>query len=445
MRSVDYAIFFAYLLGILVWGFIRTRRRQSVEDFRVAGRSMKWFPLGASVMATAFCATNFTAFTDEVANHGLYVLMSLPVFFIVAIPVTRVIMPFFHRLSPVSAYAFLETCFDARVRRLASALFIVWRILWMAVAVYATAMLLSRITGIGVYPLIVFIGLISLLHTAAGGLRSVMWSDVLQFAIILGSLAVGVVVAVHSAPGLRGILQANMYAGLLKPFYPFDPAALSFDPRIRISLWSALIGTLVAFLSRYGADQMLVQRYFAARSLADAKAGFWLSVAGSLAALLCLAFLGLAVHAWGAAHELAGGASGPLGLLARFIVSLPGGTCGLLVAGLFASTMSSVDSGIHSCATALATDFHLRRGATGLSTDRLLTVAVATLTVLLACFVGNLGSIFEIANKIINGLGSPLLAIVLIGMFGARRFTAKGRVRGRAGGNTRERRREPVR
>jgi Na+/proline symporter len=240
-------------------------------------------------------------------------------------------------------------------------------------------------------------------------------------------------VAVVSADGgFSSIISNASVSGLTKPFYPFDPQIFSPDPRIRITLWSALIGTFTAFLARYSADQMVVQRYFTARTLDDAKRGFVLNAVFSILSLLCLAFLGFAIHAYAKSHGLpAAGGTKPISYIGWFVASLPGGACGLLVSGLFASTMSSIDSGIHSCCTAFVTDFGKKDvlddsgNKSTLVRERILTFAIGTTVTVAACFVGKLGSIFEIANKLINGIGSPLLALVLIGMYG-KRFTSRG-------------------
>jgi len=424
MSILDYAILLAYLIGILILGLAVSRRHQSRGDFLLAGRSMKWFVVGASIMATVFSVTNFTGFAGEVFGHGLYVTLAIPVFVLVALPVLFWVMPFYHRMKAVSAYEFLERNFDLRVRRLASALFIVWRVAWMAVALYATGRLLSGVTGINLYSLILITGAITTAYTATGGMRSVMITDVAQCLVLLVSLAIAVASSVHAQHGILNLLHRSSAAGLLKPFHPFDPSIFSLDPRIRMTFWSVLIGTFTAFLARYGADQKVVQRYFAAKSLDDAKRGFVLNIAFAIFALLCLGLLGLGANAWAAAAGILPAKGEPAALLGRFVASLPPGACGLLVAGLIASTMSSVNAGVHSCYTAIRTDFLNRRPAStagddtlDIHSDRVLTLSVGALATFLACFVGNLGTIFEIANKVINGLGSPLLALVLLGLF----------------------------
>jgi SSS family transporter len=419
MNSTDYAIFLAYLLGILLLGIAVSRKRQSRLDFMLAGRSMKWFPVGASIMATVFSTTNFTGFAGEVLGHGLYVLMALPVFILVAFPITLVVMPYYHQFRLVSVYELLEKRFDTRVRRLASGLFIAWRIVWIAVALYATSSLLAVVTGMNLYALVFICGLITIAYTAAGGMRAVMWTDVAQCIVLMLSLVIGAVYLMNAQNA--HFFRSAAERGLMQPFLPADTRIFSLDPTIRMTMWSVLIGTFTAFLARYGVDQKVVQRYFAAESLTGLIRGFWLNVIFSIVALLCLAVFGLAAGA----NTVAGAAAkvGPMQILGHFIASLPGGICGLLVAGLFASTMSGMNTGVHSCYTAIMNDFVQRRTPNDdaqqstLPADRSITLGVGLLATVLACFVGRLGTVFEIANRVINGMGSPLLALFLLGMF----------------------------
>ena len=427
MHSVDYVVFAAYLIGSLGLGLAFARRQRGEGEFFVAGRSMRWVPIGLSVMVTAFSAMNYVAFPGEVSRHGLYVLLCLPVFVLVAFPVTRVIMPYYHGLGLTSAYEVLERRFDVRVRCLASGLFIVWRLLWMAVALFVPSKVLSLMLGWDLWVVVAVAGAVAAAYTAAGGMRAVIWTDVAQFVVLVGGLVVALAVAAARVDGgLAGIVRAGAEGGVLKPFHPFDPQVLSPDPTVRITLWSCLVGTFVAFLARYGADQVVVQRYFAARSLRDAQRGFWLNVAAALVALSGLALLGLAMRAGVGAT---GGkvAGGPLGGFAAFVASMPAGVCGLLVAGLFAASMSSVDSGINSCSAAYETDFHRRLFARGghpegsVGRSRVLAVVFGAVATVGACTVPHWGpSIFVIANRVIHGLGGPLLAIFVLAMFSRR-------------------------
>lgn len=418
LPRLDLIVFLAYILGICGWG-IYWRRCHKPSDLFLAGRSMGWFPIGLSVMVTLFSAINFLAFPTEVMEHGLYVLASLPVFVVIAVPVTRIFIPFFHGMKLTSLYEYLEHRFDRRTRLLGSGLFILWRLFWMATAVYASALLLSRVTGIPVWLLIGIAAVASGAYTAFGGMRAVMWTDVAQSVILLGSITAALWMALRAQPeGWTGIWATASSNGNLQPFQPFDADFLSWDPRIRITLWSALIGTSVAFLTRYTADQMVVQRYFTGRSLQSVVKGFWCNVIAALVALAILTLLGLAIVASGSESDAPG-----MARFAAFAAALPLGLTGLLAAGLLAATMSSVDSGVNACLAAWMTDFK-QRTPTG-SHYRywvwILTVAI----VVLAFLVGQTGDLFTIVNRVINGIGSPLLALILLAMF-SRTCNARG-------------------
>ncbi len=424
MNAPDVVAFWAYIAGISVFGYVLHRRRHS--DIFLAGRAMGWFPIGLSVMITLFSAINFVAFPTEVMDHGLYVLASLPVFVLVAIPITRVFIPYFHRMKLTSVYACLEDRFDRRTRLLASGLFLLWRLFWMATALYASALVLSAVTDLPLWALIIMAGGVAAFYTAIGGIRVVMWTDVIQFVILLGGIgaAVGFTVATQEG-GWAGLWAHAQAGGQLRPFHPFDPDFFSWRPTVRITLWSGLIGTFVAFLTRYGADQMVVQRYFTARDLRSAVRGFWWNVLAALTALVLLAFLGIAIAA---TH---GDADTPAMMrFGAFAKALPFGLTGVLAAGLLAATMSSVDSGLNACLAAWMTDFEGRPAGTAPARQpegryRILVIVLTVITIALAFLVGRTGDLFTIVNRVINGIGSPLLALMLLALF-SRRCTARG-------------------
>jgi SSS family transporter len=431
-------VFAAYLLGILILGLVLRKRGRTRGEFFLAGRSMPWFPLGVSVMVTAFSAINMVAFPGEVFGFGLYVTASLPVFVLVAIPVTRVVIPFFHGMQLTSAYEYLERRFDVRVRLLGSGFFVLWRLAWMATVLFATAKFLSAVGGIGITTAIVATGTVAAIYSAAGGMRAVMWTDVAQFFVLFGGIVAALVTTALRAPGgLAGVLERVAAAGRLMPYSPFDAGFLSPDPTLRITLWSGLIGTFVIFAARYVADQTVVQRYFTARSLRDARRGFWWNVVCVLLALTLLAMLGLAAYAHADLSGKPPGALPPLGHIARLFRSLPAGIGGLVVAGLAAATMSSIDSGINACSAAFTTDVVDRlkgrrpddRSPLDARLGRVLTLSFGVASIVLALVVGvTIGrdqTVFGLVNRVIHGLGSPLLALMALGMF-SRRVNATG-------------------
>ena len=134
MNAADNIVLIVYLSAILLIGWRFRIKSGNDEDYFLASRGMGWFPIGLSVMVTVFSAINYVALPNEVFGYGLYVIVALPVFFLVAWPITTIWMPFFHDMRLTSAYEYLERRFDPRVRALASGLFILWRLFWMATA-----------------------------------------------------------------------------------------------------------------------------------------------------------------------------------------------------------------------------------------------------------------------------------------------------------------------
>ncbi len=437
LQSIDYYIMGMYLLLVLALGVYFRKHDKTKLDFFLAGRSMGWVTIGLSVMVTVFSVVNYMALPTEVFANGLYVIISLPVFFLAAFIVSKIWMPFFYKLRLSSVYEYFELRFSVKVRILASVVFIVWRVFWMATALYAAGMLLSKMSGINIYYVILIAGVVATVYTSLGGIRAVMWTDCLQFVVLFGGIVVGLYVAQQSI-GAENFLDVAYSGGRLKPLYPFDPAYFSFDPHIRISFWSGLVGVTVAFLTRYGADQVVVQRYFTAKSLQAAQKGIWLNATAAFVALSLLVLFGIAVYV----HAVGSGTLDSIDLNAlpvskrkaiamkEFIVtikSLPAGVFGLVVSGLLAATMSSIDSGINACTNSFVTDVlpifmgkQEKKEFSGIFVVSIFGIICISSGLILVTLVGQTKSLFVIVNQIVNALGSPLLALFILAMFSKR-------------------------
>ena len=428
MQNLDYLVFYSYLLVIIVIGVMMRRKQTTENEFFLAGRSLGWFPLGISIMVTMLTAVNFGAFPNEIFKNGCYVLVCLPIFFVVAFPIIKYFIPFFQKQKGSSAYAFLEETFDTKTRCLGSILFMFWRVVWMAVALYASGKFLSTVTGYKLEWLILVCGLITVTYTAFGGLRVVIWTDVAQFFVLFGGIVFALIlVSGLTESGFFGIFTNAYEHGVFRPAVPFDPEFFSFDPRVRTTLWSGAIGSLVAFLARYGSDQMVIQRYCAANSLEDARKGFLFNIFCMLFILTLLFIFGMAIHSYAVHTGILGKYKEPMAYMAQLIKSLPFGATGLLAAGLLAATMSSVDSGINACSMTWTKDFyhrfwrksevsekqHIRYGVFFSVTIGILIILFAEL---MTVIFREDRSIFVIFNKVINSFGSPLLVLVILGM-----------------------------
>ena len=397
----------------MTWHF----RRISTDnaDYFLAGRNLGVIPVGLSVMVTTFSAVNYLAMPGEIATQGLYMLASLPAFFLAAWPVTKYWMPLLHRLRPVSIYAFLEQRFNLRVRLLCSCIFLFWRLFWMAVALYASCKIISLLTGANLTLLLIVCSAVATLYSSLGGMKAVVWTDVIQFCVLFGSIVLGIAISCRGGD-FWSILAET---GKLRPFHPIDWQYLSPNPQIRITLWSALLGSFVTFLTRFGGDQMVMQRYLAAKSLSSARRGLWLNGIAATASLGLLAMFGLAMAVFAQRKGLPTGMP-PVKMMGQLLASFPPGARGLLVAGLLAATMSSIDSGLNSCVAAITVDFcerlnwrKIRPGALTL----LLAIPVTVCAAFALPALNSRQSLFVMLNKTVNAIGTPLLAVMLCALF----------------------------
>ncbi len=432
LKTIDYFIFFFYIIVITGIGLIVSRRSKSEKEFFLAGRSLGWFPIGLSVMATVFSAINYTALPVEVFTNGLYMTVCLPVFLLITLPVVYVFIPYFYKMNTASAYEFLEKRFNVKVRALTSGLFIFWRIIWMAIALYASSQILALLTGIPLPLLILATGIAVGIYTVAGGVRAVIWTDVAQFFVMFGSIAVGLFLAVNlEVNGVSGVVHDAVCYGKLKPYVPYDPRVFSFDPTIRTTFWSGVIGTMAAFITRYGADQVTIQRYMSARSVKTAQKAFLWNIISALICLILLVMFGITIFSFAQDTGLLKQHLTPMQYMAVMINHFPSGGTGLLAAGLLAATMSSLDSGINACSAAWVKDFrdrffkaHSDEFKTMMS-SLCICVIVISVTFFFVPILNQRHTIFVMINRIIHGLGSPIAVVILLAMF-SRKVTANG-------------------
>jgi SSS family transporter len=451
LHFLDWLVLGVYLVGVIVLGASFYKGQKTTKDFFLAGRSMSWIPVGLSVVATLFSAISYIALPAANQRFGIILVAgSLAVFACIPV-VNRVFMPFYHKMQVYSAYEYLERRFDIRVRCLASGLFILWRIVWMSTAVYAPSLALWAATGgqIPLIPTIIILGLFATFYTVLGGMKAVIWTDVIQFVVLFGGMVLAIIFIVLKIPGGVGeIWQTASDAG--KTAFLIDVPGVQqattawgkivayFTVQDRVTLMAVIIASFVGHVGFYTVDQATVQRYFTAKSLKDAKKSFWLNSFANVSLHFGLAFLGLALLAYFMRHPYPETIQGlpfksDWGYPYFAATALPVGVAGLLLAALYAATMSSVDSGINSCTTAFMVDFWRRfkfgevsvdvtresdeENAHDLHLARVLTIILGLFITFVACFVGNLGTIIEIAGKLVNGFCGPMFAIFLLGMF----------------------------
>jgi len=250
------------------YGLYRSRGSKSVNDFFLAGRTMPWYAMGLSIMATQASAITFISTTGQAYVDGMRFVQ-----FYFGLPIAMVIIsatavPIFARAKVYTAYEYLEQRFDAKTRALASLIFLIQRGLGVGVAIAAPSIVLSLIFGWDDRVTTLVIGIVIILYTTFGGILAITWTDVLQMSIIFCSLILALVMVVSMLPPEISFGSAIRLAGAAGRLNAID---LNFDWNNRYNLWSGLIGGTFLALSYFGTDQSQVQRYLTGKSIAQSK------------------------------------------------------------------------------------------------------------------------------------------------------------------------------
>ena len=268
LAPADWVVLVAYVAGIVAFGVWVGRGTRNVSDFYLAGREMRWWAAGLSVMATQISAITFVGTTGFAYTKGMSFLafyFGLP-FAMVVLSLTLV--PFFYRAGVYTAYQYLERRFDGRTRTLTSLLFLLSRGLSVGVTLYAPSLVLSVIFGWSETATIAVMGGATIVYVAYGGNRSVIWTDVAQMALVWFGIFTCVGVAIAQLPsgvGLRDALALAQATGRL------EVMDTSLDPSRAYTVWSGLIGGMFLAMGYFGCDQSQVQRYLSGRTLTESR------------------------------------------------------------------------------------------------------------------------------------------------------------------------------
>jgi solute:Na+ symporter, SSS family len=274
MHWIDWIILIAYLLWIVIGGVRLSRKSKDLEGYFLASRSMPWWAVGLSVMATQLSAITMIGTTGQGYLNGMRFIQ-----FYYGLPIAMVILsvtlvPFFHKARVFTSYEYLERRFDAKTRSLTALLFLISRAMSCGVVISAPAVVLAVIMGINVTVTCLMIGLPTALYTMFGGVRAVTWTDVKQMFLIVFGLFVAVIALVMGLPDSIGIGDALRIAGSTGRLQTFD---WRFDVTNDYTFWSGTLAAVFLFLSYFGTDQSQVQRHLQARSIDEARVSLLMS------------------------------------------------------------------------------------------------------------------------------------------------------------------------
>jgi Na+/proline symporter len=274
MSAIDWSIIGLYLVWI-VWDGIRlSRNTGKLEGYFLASRSLPWWAVGLSVMATQLSAITMTSSTGQGYADGIGLLQQYYALPIAMIIISVTFVPFFRNANVYTAYEYLERRFDARVRSFTALLFLFSRGMSTGVVISAPAVVLSVLVGADVSVICILLAVPTAIYTMYGGVQAVAWTDVKQMYLIVGSLLAACVVLILGLPDTVSVNQALHIAGTAGKLQAFN---FSTDPSVRFTFWTGTLGALFLFLSYFGTDQRQVQRFLTAKSVDEARTSLLMS------------------------------------------------------------------------------------------------------------------------------------------------------------------------
>lgn len=414
----NWTVVVVYLLAMLALGVFFMMRTKTSGAYFNAGGKIPWWAVSISIFATMLSAITFMAIPAKTyATDWRYFLMAFTIF-LVAFPVVKYYLPFFRRLNITSAYEYLELRFNATTRVMSSVLFIIFMTARMALVLYLPSLALTAATGIDIYTCILLMSLITIIYSSIGGIEAVVWGDVVQGIILMGGAIFTVIYVIMHTDG--NFMQIALDADKFR--------LLDFSPSITTaSIWVVVIGGFAIQLISYTSDQTVIQRYLTVSS--EKKAAKSIITNGILSVISSFLFylIGTALFAYFQSRPETLDIAMPTAdsIFPFYIMSqLPVGLAGLLIAAIFAASMSTVSSNINSIATAFTIDIYgkIKPHASEKARFRSARVSSVVFGVLgcgfaLMMATWNILSLFDWFNSMLGVLTSGLGALFFIGIF----------------------------
>lgn len=401
--ALDVIVLIAYLAGTTALGIFLGRHQKDAKDYFVAGHRIPWWAVLFSVVATETSALTVVSIPSVAYLGNLGYLQIVAGYIVGRTVVAFTLLPRYYNGNLVTAYALLEKRFGVATRRFASVVFMFTRAFADSVRVFATAIPIALILG-PVLPAeylkpvaILTLGVLTLIYTYHGGVRAVVWTDVVQTGIyLLGGITAVIIIGHHVPGGWSAIIAAGSAA---HKFRVIDPSFSWSNP---YSLWAGVIGGAFLSMASHGADQVIVQRLLAASSLRDARRA--LIGSGFVVFAQFALFLVIGVGAW--MYFGAKPFSPTDAMFPTFIITaMPAGLVGLLIAAILAATMSAHSGAINSLAAATVHDIYLP--ITGHDPDSPRTLRVAKLASLAW------GVLLLTAALLYHEQGTPVVIVAL--------------------------------
>lgn len=425
-RTVDYVIIAAYLIGVAIFGAIKGGKQKSSHDYFLGAKSVPWWAVCFSIVAAETSTLTFISIPGLAYLTNLNFLQVTFGYLLGRIVIALYFLPAYYKGDLTTAYAFLENRFGSKTRSLSSIVFIFTRMAADGVRLFATAIPLKLMLDISYPTAIIIIAIIALTYTYMGGVKGVIWVDVIQMVIYLGgaAIALGFLIWNFLPEGFNSIISASQadnklqfinwgFSGGLKDFFA--------DP---YTLLGGLLGGAFLSMASHGTDQLIVQRLLTIKSLKEARKAIVGSGILVIIQFVIFLFAGLALYAYYGTYELSTlGISKSDEIFPLFIINkLPIGVSGIIVAGLFAAALSTLAGSMSALASSTMLDLY--KPFTGiddtikeLKISRYFTVMWAVLLIGSAFFfMSSPQTVVELALSIASFTYGGLLGTFILGL-----------------------------
>lgn len=426
LGSFDYVVFIGMLLisvGIGIYYKFTGGQQRSTSEYLMADHSMGVWPVAFSLMASFASAITLLGLSSEIYTYGTQ-FMAINIAYVIGTPISAfVFLPVFYRLKLTSIYEYLEQRYNRSIRILASATFMAQMIFYIAIVLYAPALAFSAVTGISKWVSIISVGTVCTLYCTLGGIKAVIWTDVFQSLLMFFAMFIIIVKGTIDVGGVHEVYRrANLGSRL--EFTNFD-----MNPTTRHTIWNLVIGGTFMFISVYGVNQTQVQRLLTVRTLRQSQMALFIS--WILVSLLSFttAATGLVIYAnfWKADPLKCGIIKKSDQLLPYYAVSQLAeypGLPGMIIAGIFSGSLSTVSSFVNSFSAVTLEDYIkpilMKRGRTITISEvfitKLLVFFYGCLFVMLTYLVDKMAGLLQASLTVFGVIGGPLLMLFIVGI-----------------------------
>ncbi|XP_058129121.1 sodium-coupled monocarboxylate transporter 1-like [Anopheles ziemanni] len=429
----DYVVFVVMLMICIVIGIFfgykdhrkhkskQARRDSEALDYLVGGRKMQIFPVSVSLVASWISGISLLGTSTEIYVYGTQYCYIVVAVLLMGFVLHYIFLPVFHDLQITSAYEYLQRRFDHRMRLFGSILYTVACLLWMPIVIYVPALAFNQVTGLSIHIVTPIVCIVCVFYTSIGGLKAVVWTDVIQSGVTLLALLAVLVKGTFDVGGPREVLERNIAGDRLEA-PNFDP-----DPTLRHSFWIILVGAPIWFCYGVSCSQDMIQRFLALPTLRDARKALKGFIVGWIIVNVLFFLIGMLVYATyyrcdPLTTQLAKAKDQLLPLFVMETFADYPGMTGVFVAGIFSAALSSLSSALNALSAITLEDFckpYCKKPLTEKQIHYIMRGSVlvyGALSVVLSIAVEHMGTVMQLTMTLSSASGAPLFGLFVMGV-----------------------------